>query len=59
MAVKYQKAKEGYKFALTPDGLNDSRIRAKYEENAKMRKRYECSVPITWIEQGLITEVKA
>ena len=58
MAVKYVKVKEGHKFQLTPLGIEQPKVRAKYEVETPLKKRYEVSAPSSWIEKGWIVEVK-
>ena len=58
MSCTWVNAKFGYKWALTELGLEDSRIRSKFEEKFGNKKQYEQAVPKTWIEKGLVQEVK-
>ena len=56
--VVYKKAREGYKWALTENGLEISRIRAKFEKTYHNRQAYEKQVPISWYDNGWVTEVR-
>ena len=56
--VKYIKAKQGYKFVLTEFGLEQSHVRAKYEDKHPLNKQYKRSVPQAWIEKGYVEEVQ-
>lgn len=56
--VSYIKAKEGYKYALTELGFEDSRIRAKFDPSSKLYKQFQYQVPSSWIDKGYVKEVK-
>ena len=56
--VKYSESKLGCKFALTPKGLEDGRIRAKFDVNSRCYKQYQHYVPTKWLQDGYVVEVK-
>ena len=55
--VNFVRCKEGNKWSLTELGMEESRIRAKYEEHSVCRKQYEQIVPKSWVERGYVVEV--
>lgn len=55
--LNWVKAHEGKKFSLTELGFEVGRIRVKYEENYRERKKYEDGVPESWIRDGYVVEV--
>lgn len=54
----YVKAKYGYKFVLTVRGLEESRVRSKFEITNPNYKLYCKAVPRLWLEKGYVVEVK-
>lgn len=56
--VTYKEARPGYKWALTLNGLEISRIRAKFEKASLNRVQYEKKVPTTWADNGYVREVR-
>lgn len=57
MAIKYARAKEGYKFEITELGKTISRIRSKYESSYPSKQYLTC-VPESWIKDGYVREVE-
>lgn len=55
---KWVYSKAGYKFILTELGLEDSRIRAKFNSDYERKLNYEKTVPESWVKKGYVTEVK-
>lgn len=55
--VNFSQAKPGKKWALTEYGLEQPRIRAKFKEGTTEAKRYERSVPYSWVLKGYVEEV--
>lgn len=58
MSTEWRKARPGYEYRLTGYGLEFSRIRVKFEKNYVNRKQYEKKVPVSWLENGYVTESK-
>lgn len=60
MAVRFKHAKPGYKYVLTDLGEDEPRIRAKYNQAdpSTINRRYNHSVPASWISKGYVEEVK-
>lgn len=56
--VVYSRSRNGYKYAITALGLEQRRIRAKYEYENAMKHSYEHCVPTKWVESGYVEEVK-
>lgn len=52
------RAKEGYKFSLTEFGVEEPRIRTKFETGSVTLAQYEKAVPKSWIDKGYVKEVK-
>ena len=52
--VRYIEAPKGKMFALTEFGLEQSRVRAKFEENSYHKTRYEHKVPTAWCDKGYV-----
>ena len=55
----YTTAKPGYCFILTDKGKQDFRISHKFNPDYVHRKQYKYSVPVKWVNQGYVIEVKA
>lgn len=54
---KYINAKLGRKWTPTLVGLEQGKVRAKYELDSKSRQQYEKQVPASWVEKGYVQEV--
>lgn len=54
----YTTAKPGYKFILTDKGKKDTRISNKFDPDYISREQYKYSVPVKWLNQGYVAEVK-
>ena len=54
----YTTAKYGYKFILTDKGKENTRIRQKFDPDYINREQYKHSVPVKWVNQGYVVEVK-
>ena len=47
---------EGKEWCLTPLGLEQPRVRAKFELSSEYRYAYLLSVPLSWVEKGYVKE---
>lgn len=56
MGVSFKQASAGKKFILTEYGFEQPRIKAKFDSETS-KKRYEKSVPLSWVMRGYVTEV--
>ena len=56
--VRYAHAKKGHRFCLTERGLEESRVRAKFNVESPIYKQYQVCVPRTWLVKGYVVEVK-
>lgn len=51
-------ARKGMKWVLTQAGLEQGRVRVKFEENSPHKKAYEKAVPANWYKKRYVVEVK-
>ena len=51
-------ARKGMKWVLTQAGLEESRVKAKFEVNSPTYKAYSKAVPAVWFQKGYVVEVK-
>lgn len=56
--VKFISARKGYIFALTELGVEQPRIRAKFNKDHSLYKQYQRCVPVSWVEKGWVKEIK-
>ena len=58
MPRKFTHSAPGNKFVLTALGLQEPRVRVKFNENNPNNKAYSHSVPLSWVMKGWVEEVK-
>lgn len=57
MKIVYRKAGPGKMFALTAFGLEHKHVRDRFEVTNPNRKKFEQSVPVTWLEKGYVMQL--
>lgn len=58
MGVQYKHARPGYRWVLTMWGLEQPRVRAKFENSYINKASYEQAVPTTWVRLDYVREEK-